>query len=286
MRVIRLASVGVTVPAPLDTARFFSEMLDFAVVEHDTGIDITARGEYSHDAPGRMLTLIKGPELGLAALRFDCAALEPLRVRLHDRAIAFTEVAASREAEAGLGFVDPAGVAIACTTGSAPLGSALPPSDVRPRRIGHINIAVRDAAAEAAFYADVLGLRLSEQIGESFFFLRVGSEHHNIGFRANAERTTVHHVGFEIAGWESFRVICDRIAERGHTVEYGPGRHGPGNNLFVYLVDPSSGLRLELFADMARIDDEAGYRAKRWESVDRVKTVNRWGPQPPESFLR
>jgi catechol 2,3-dioxygenase-like lactoylglutathione lyase family enzyme len=162
----------------------------------------------------------------------------------------------------------------------------LPAHDpLRPRRLGHVNLKAPDPPAAAAFYAEVLGLRLSEQIGEHLFFLRLATEHHNVGLRGG-DRADLHHLGFEIQGWHVLQPILDRMAELGHTVEYGPGRHRPGNNLFTYLRDPSSGLRLELFADMAHIPDAAGHVPPRWEAGDRMtKTINRWGPTPPESFL-
>lgn len=283
---MRLAAVAVTVPAPESTARFLAETLDFAVAGSGDRVHLTAQGEYGGAAPRRMLTLLRGPSLAVSGLTFEHSDPAALRERLAKKAVAVRDLPADAENDAAIGFTDPEGLAVACAAGSPRLGQPLPPSDVRPRRLGHVNLAVKDAPTEAAFYADVLGLRLSEQIGEQFFFLRVGSEHHNLGFRGNAPRATVHHIAFEIAGWETFRTICDRVADRGHVVEYGPGRHGPGHNLFVYLVEPTSGLRLELYADMARIEDEAGYRPKRWDSADRVKTVNRWGPQPPDSFLK
>ena len=99
-------------------------------------------------------------------------------------------------------------------------------------------------------------------------------------------RGELHHLGFEVAGWQVYQPILDRLADLGLRVEYGPGRHGPGRNLFAYVCDPSSGLRIELFADMAQIPDEASYEPIRWEAGDRLtKTINRWGPPPPQSFL-
>jgi hypothetical protein len=71
---------------------------------------------------------------------------------------------------------------------------------------------------------------------------------------------------------------------RGHAIEYGPGRHAPGHQLFLYLREPSSGLRLELFTDMAHIDDDEAFHPMRRE-IDRARSVNVWGPAPPASFL-
>jgi catechol 2,3-dioxygenase-like lactoylglutathione lyase family enzyme len=144
---------------------------------------------------------------------------------------------------------------------------------------------VPDPKRSFAFYSETLGLALSERIGDGMFFLRAGTEHHNLGIRGGAEHVDAHHVAFEIPGWESYRAICDHLAERGHVVEYGPGRHGPGNNLFIYFREPVSGLRLEFFSDMAHIQDDDEYVPPVWRPEDRPRTVNKWGPAPPESFL-
>ena len=37
----------------------------------------------------------------------------------------------------------------------------------------------------------------------------------------------------------------DRFVERHIKLDWGPGRHGPGNNLFAFITDPD-GLRIEL----------------------------------------
>jgi catechol 2,3-dioxygenase len=43
----------------------------------------------------------------------------------------------------------------------------------------------------------------------------------------------------------------------------GPGRHGPGNNLFVFFDDPS-GNHIELSAEMERFhDDLVDYPVRR-----------------------
>ena len=90
---------------------------------------------------------------------------------------------------------------------------------------------------------------------------------------------------FTSQGWDVYREVCDHLASTGHVIEYGPGRHGQGNNIFVYVRDPSSGLRFELFTDMEHIHDETHYEAPHWELSDRPRTMNRWGPAPADSFL-
>lgn len=281
----RLLGARAAVPDPTVTAEFLTAALELHRRDLPDRIVLSAGGIRGLDAPAGTLELVEGPAATLRELAFQLrpsTSAEAAAAVLADAGHA-PEVA-GRDGHAVVTVADPDGVAVVLTEGVDDVGE-LPPSAIRPRRIGHVNLAVPDAIGACAFYTDVLGFALSEQIGDRLTFLRTSPDHHNLGFRGGADRADVHHIALEIAGWESFRLVCDRIADLGHVVEYGPGRHAPGNNLFVYLRDPHSGLRIELFADMYAILDEDRYEPKIWESADRVRTVNRWGPQPPESFL-
>jgi len=285
----RLAAVEVTVPSVAEAAMFLASVLDFERRGAD-GPDgtehLTAEGEYGVEPPPRMLSLLPGPDLGIAGLTFEvgsASALTVVRERLDQLGVDHEPLDDDWAGGAGIRFGAPGGLWVSCRVRPPPFTLALAPSDVRPRRLGHVNLKVPDPQATASFFCDALGLRLTEQLGEMLFFLRVRSDHHNLAFRP-AAALSVHHVAFEIPGWDSIRVICDHLAARGHAIEYGPGRHAPGHQLFLYLREPSSGLRLELFTDMAHIDDEEAFRPIRRE-INRARSVNVWGPAPPASFL-
>ena len=63
-------------------------------------------------------------------------------------------------------------------------------------------------------------------------------------------------------------------------VQWGPGRHGPGNNLFVFFDDPA-GHHIELSAEMEKFyDDRVAYVPRRWTPAP--QTVNLWGGQTPQ----
>lgn len=281
--IIRLAGVTIGVPDPTATATFLETALELCRRSEDGREHLTSDGDYGLGPPPSLLTLEPHDALQLSQVRFEVAeGRDPgtLRDRLERAGVRIEDDGAG-----GIAFADPDGLRVVCGPRRPPLDAALPPSTVRPRRLGHVNIKVPDAPSSARFYGDAVGLALSEQVGELLYFFRAGSDHHSLGIRGNAERVNVHHLALEVPGWEYYRAFCDRLAALGHTVEYGPGRHGPGNNLFVYVLDPSSGLRVELFADMAHIDDDEAYEPPRWESQDRARTMNRWGPAPPVSFL-
>jgi catechol 2,3-dioxygenase-like lactoylglutathione lyase family enzyme len=277
----RLGGVRVGVPDPPATAAFLRDGLSFAVADADDSIVASCVGDYGRSGQAA-IELREATELTLieviweVADDYDVAALE---ARLHASGRPVTQRGD------GVAFTDPAGVPMTCVPATVRQHPAPPHDPLRPRRLGHINLKAPDPVAASAFYVEVLGLRLSEQIGENLFFLRIASEHHNIGLRGG-ESGGLHHLGFEIEGWNVYQPILDRLAELGVAIEYGPGRHRPGNNLFAYLRDPSSGLRIELFADMAHIADGTAYEPRRWQATDRLsKTINRWGPLPPASFL-
>ena len=45
-----------------------------------------------------------------------------------------------------------------------------------------------------------------------------------------------------------------RMKDAGHAIEWGPGRHGPGDNAFNYFIDPF-GVVIEYTAEVEQIDD-------------------------------
>ncbi len=286
----RLGSVTLEVPDPAATADFLSTGLHFDVAASGSGgWTATTGSDYGAAPPARTLTLRPGPALRLVEVTFDVRSTEDLP-ELQESAgkvgARVEEVAPDKDGGRGVVVVDGDGLRLVCRVPAPARTSPLPASPVRPRRLGHLNLATESPGHTATLLSSVLGLRLSEQIGDRLFFLRVGSEHHNVGIRpTSGPEPGVHHIAFEVSGWEAYRVVCDHLAAHGLTVEYGPGRHIPGQSLFTYVRDPSSGLRLELFSDMAHINDEQTYEPIKWEMTDRPQTINQWGPGPPEAYL-
>jgi catechol 2,3-dioxygenase-like lactoylglutathione lyase family enzyme len=61
-------------------------------------------------------------------------------------------------------------------------------------------------------------------------------------------------------------------------ITWGPGRHGPGNNLFIFFDDPD-GVRIELTCEVERVYDNFDYPAERIWS-DSSGALNLWGTAP------
>lgn len=283
----RLAGVTVAVPEPAATAAFLGDGIGFAVEPlPDGAIAVRCEGDYGPRGQ-TAVTLLQAPAgaetLELLAITWEVADGYDFDALAARAAQAGSSVAPTEAG--GLALADPAGNPLVVEPAAVHTVAPPAPGLVGPRRLGHLNVKSDAPPRSAAFFQEVLELKLSEQIGDNLFFLRIGAEHHNLGIRPG-ERGMLHHVGCELPGWHAYQPILDRLAAHGWKVEYGPGRHVPGRNLFTYVVDPSSGLRVELFADMAHIADESSHVPVRWEAGDRMtKTINTWGPTPPASFL-
>ena len=152
-------------------------------------------------------------------------------------------------------------------------------------KLSHINIRSPEPRRAASWWQDIMDFRLSDEIPETFYWLRCNSEHSTVAIvRSNG--VGVHHIGFEVASWEDIRRCGDHLAANGVKIEYGPGRHGPGNSVFLYFVDPWQ-IRWELLCELQRIENDGTFKPGVWDPTKgRVAAVNLWGPPPPESFMR
>ncbi|HZU17119.1 MAG TPA: VOC family protein [Candidatus Dormibacteraeota bacterium] len=150
-------------------------------------------------------------------------------------------------------------------------------------KLGHVTMQSPDPCEQEEFWRTRLGFRLSDQIGHDFYWLRCNRDHHTIAF-SRGEPAGPHHVALELGSWEDIKLACDHLAGQGCPIEFGPCRHGPGNNVAIYVRDPF-GMRWELFSELERIDDDEAWTPRRWEG-GRQNTVNLWGPRPSESYYR
>ena len=162
---------------------------------------------------------------------------------------------------------------------------------LRPTKLGHVAAFVPRLDPLQAFYQDLLGFKWSDTIGDFFVFLRCNADHHAANFMASATRTGMHHIAYEMRDLGHLQTMLDHLAREGYRLDWGPGRHGPGHNIFTYHQDPDGNM-IELFTQLDVIHDEAkGYfeprpwhnefpqYPKTWE-VD-AAGVNSWGPINP-----
>jgi catechol 2,3-dioxygenase-like lactoylglutathione lyase family enzyme len=148
---------------------------------------------------------------------------------------------------------------------------------LRPDRLQHMVLQTPEVERAAAFYAEQMGFRISDWMGRKFVWLRCGTDHHDLGI-VYAPTAGLDHYAYEIADWQEIKRWSDLLCRQGIRLLWGPGRHGPGNNLFIMFPD-SEGNRIELSCEMEQFHDDAvSSQPREWHDV--TAALNLWGPGP------
>ena len=150
-----------------------------------------------------------------------------------------------------------------------------------PRRLGHVNCLTADLQANAAFYTDVLGMRVSDRLGEAGVWFHIDSEHHVMAL-VDAGAAHFHHLAFDVVDIGKMRDLLDHLARHGRWVSWGPTRHGIAGNIATYVRITEEPCHVELYCDMERLADD---HVPRVYPDDRYSS-NTWGPLPPRSYFR
>lgn len=129
----------------------------------------------------------------------------------------------------------------------------LPADRDRPIELSHVVLNSRDAEAAERFAIETLGFKLSDRT-RHMHFVRCNSVHHCIAY-ARAGTSSLNHIAFEMQGIDSVMRGIGRMRDAGFAPVWGPGRHGPGNNVFGYFIGPHGGV-IEYTADVQRIGED------------------------------
>lgn len=215
--------------------------------------------------------------LGFAAYRCESqAALAAMRERMERRRITLDLSRSPLFGQGAFSLTDPDGNTIIFGHG-VPSQPASPAGPGLRARLQHVAVASDDPGRLLRFYTEVLGFVLSDEVVDdgalSVCWLRSDCEHHTVAvFRTRQPGGRLDHHSYEVEDWTSIRDWADHFAGRGIGLAWGPGRHGPGNNLFIMIRDPDDNL-VELSAELEVIahDRPAGV----WPQEER--TFNKWG---------
>ncbi len=151
----------------------------------------------------------------------------------------------------GVALVDPQGRTLRLVHGDQTRTPDAPALD-RPTRLSHVNVNSVDTDAAARFFTGALGFRLSDR-SKTMAFVRCNSDHHAVVI-ADARVNGLNHIAFMMPSLEGVMRGSGRMVDHGHPIGWGVGRHGPGDNVFAYFVDPF-GIVIEYTAEMLQVDD-------------------------------
>jgi catechol 2,3-dioxygenase-like lactoylglutathione lyase family enzyme len=162
-----------------------------------------------------------------------------------------------------------------------PAESVMTDEPVRPSNLTHLVYGTPDQPATLAFFTDVIGFEISDQVPGIIAFTRCGPVHHNLAIQA-APIAFPHHIAFEVDDVDDVvrggQAMIDADPDR-HM--WGVGRHAIGSNWFWYLREPG-GTYVEYTSDIDRISEQDKYRPKEWQGHEFLYS---FGPPPPPEFL-
>lgn len=105
-----------------------------------------------------------------------------------------------------------------------------------PVKLTHIVFNSADAEASGDVAERLLGFRVSDRT-RGMVFVRCNDSHHSTAF-ARAGFASLNHIAFEMADLDAVMRGIGRLRDHGATPAWGPGRHGPGANVYAYYIAP------------------------------------------------
>jgi len=139
----------------------------------------------------------------------------------------------------------------------------------------HITFTSENLDKFVDFYVNKLGFKVSDKVINkkgllTTCFMRSNQEHHTVACFLS-DKSGLDHYSFEAGTWEWIKNWCDHFSKQNIQLIWGPGRHGPGNNLFAFIED-LDGNKIEISAELEIVHDR---QARKWPHEP--KTLNLWG---------
>jgi catechol 2,3-dioxygenase len=287
---LRVEHAQLRAPDPSALAAWYTDVLGLAERERDGGIIyLGCGGEDRHH-----LSITQGdPGLDHVALLVD-----------GDEQLAFIEGHFDRHGADHTRRTDPCpGVHVALRT-TLPTGHAVdvvvrerrqgyliatewdPAAATAPSELNHVTLSTTDPPGLYRHLAEVLGMRTSDIAcaPDGYLlaaFMRAGENHHDIALLPGP-RDAMHHLAFSIPDVGELVTFADRLTRLGTRPEMAIGRHGLGNNIFLYVRDPA-GHRVELSTQLARVTDR--HAPPRIWTGPPTENFNLWAEMmPPAEF--
>lgn len=253
---------------PAALAEFYGRAMDMSVER--VGKGWICRG------PARRTLFTQGRPNKLSYAAFACRdpeALEMLRAHVQKQGVAIIPSPSSLFDRRAFAVQDPEGNRIAF--GLAADDPAGEPRSLRGP-LQHVTVTSTDMAGMENFYAAKLGFAVSDRVRNdkgqvTTCFLRSNHEHHTLAIFLKSEAGLDHH-SYEAGEWITIRDWADHLGGMRIPIVWGPGRHGPGNNLFIFIKD-TDGNMIEISAELEVVHDRP---VKEWKHEP--YTLNMWGP--------
>ena len=267
-RVSGLRSIELGVRDLKQSAEFYRKVwaLEDVAAEGDT-IHLRGTGTDHH-----VLTLRERPRAALIGVHFsapDRAAVDALYANAKALGTNLTGAPAMLEASAGGGYgfrvSTPEGHPL-CISADVTRHAEAIDDRSRPTKLTHVVLNSAEVEKQTAFFVDVLGFKWSDS---TFMmdFVRCCSDHHSVAF-ARGNGPSLNHMAYEMPNVDGLMRGAGRLRKSGYEIAWGVGRHGPGNNIFSYFIEPN-GFVAEYTTEVDQVDDRyVPHTADWWKALN------------------
>ena len=230
---VRLRSIELVVEDAVGAASFLTDIWGMAEAEvRDTTHYLRGSGPHPY-----LVALEQGPEPFVRSTTWVCSSddLDEIRKRIADSGLN-AQPTVSNDPGGGEGILVemPEGEIFRFLAGAA---EAVPiEGRDLPVQLTHVVINSADAEATATLSEKVLGFRVSDRT-RGMVFVRCNESHHSTAF-ARAGFSSLNHIAFEMQDIDAVMRGVGRLRDHGLAPAWGPGRHGPGANVFAYFIAP------------------------------------------------
>ena len=275
-----IRSVDISTPDMAGAEQFYTTAWGLEVVaRQNEAVFLRATGPDHH-----VLALYPGDRAEVRSVTFRTRGAEDLS-RLSSSIVAeggsiLQPAAPNTGLDGGLAatFMSPEGYILKFVHGDTLHASAAPRKDF-PFRLAHVNLNCVDIEATRRFFERALGFEMTDR-SKAMAFLRCNDDHHSVVL-ADSGVDGLNHIAFLMPDFDSVMRGAGRMIDHGYPIGWGVGRHGPGNNIFAYFVDPV-GFVIEHTAEVLQVDDDyrvGGPADWKWPPG----RTDQWGIAPPKS---
>jgi catechol 2,3-dioxygenase len=264
--IAHLAHLEIVTPKPDESLAFYRDVIGLEESGREgQSVYLRGWGEWSYHS----LQLTEGPEPGIAHTGWRACSPADL-----ETAVARVDAAGAGEGwhEPSVGhgpayrFRGPGGhiheLFWEITTYEPPPGMESPfpdrpqryrPRGVAPRQIDHVTLATADPLGDAEWYRDTLAFRFTEYTlldhadVPVFAMVTNNEKSHDLGLLIDQSpaRGRIHHFSWWVDSREDLLRAADIFLNADIPIEFGPGRHGMGEQDYLYVREPG-GVRVEI----------------------------------------
>lgn len=272
-RVKRVQCVHIQTPAFDESVDYYEQGFGLTLLDNDGQI---ARLAGARGGP-KILQIVRDEKPRLAGMTMTMTSVKALnaaRAAIVAKGIKVEEA----QGEGAFAVTDPDGhrVEVVLDQGDP---DERPTADGKSLFISHCVLNTPDHDRLLAFYEDVLGFVEVDRYEKNLLtFLKADQpQHHCIGI-CTGEASALNHFSTDVGSIDALMRSVGRMKQLGYEPAWGPGRHGPGGNVFCYFEDPT-GFVAEFTCDVLQIDDVSAYQGKEWLRVP--ENANVWGTGGP-----